>query len=133
MFGHLEKINGVLASQVGKAIGETIGSAPKINPTSKGTSDLLDELQILADATTPTTASGGILKAKGLSMEVDQPKLAKGRKVAILAASGVSRKDIQTLQTDLKKEKRSERNHCTVHRRNPLRQGDRHGDENLRQ
>jgi catalase len=104
MLGHLEKINGVLASQVGKAIGEAIDSAQKLKPTSKGTSDLPDELQILADATTPTTASGGILKAKGLSMEVDQPKLAKGRKVAILAAPGVSRKEIQTLQTALKKE-----------------------------
>ena len=105
MLGHLEKINGVLASQVGKAIGETIGSAPIPRPTSKGTSDLPDELQILEDATTPTTASGGILKAKGLSMEVDQPKLAKGRKVAILAAPGVSEKEIEMLQTDLKKEK----------------------------
>ena len=105
MLGHLEKINGVLASQVGKAIGETIGSAAIARPTSKGTSDLPDELQILEDATTPTTASGGILKAKGLSMEVDQPKLAKGRKVAIMVAPGVSKKEIEMLQTDLKKEK----------------------------
>ncbi|HEX3443273.1 MAG TPA: catalase [Chthoniobacterales bacterium] len=104
MLGHLEKINGVLASQVAKSLGETVSSAPKNYPTSKGTSDFPDELQILADATTPTTASGGILKAKGLSMEVDQPKLAKGRKVAILAAPGVSRKEIQLLQTELEKE-----------------------------
>ena len=102
MLGHLEKINGVLAAQVGKAIGETAGSAPK--PTSKGAADLPAELQILADATTPTTASGGILKTRGLSMEVDQPKLAKGRKVAILAAPGVSGAEIQLLQNELKKE-----------------------------
>jgi catalase len=104
MLGHLEKINGVLAAQVGKAIGEKVGSAPKAKPTSKGTSDLPDELQILADATTPTTASGGLLQTKGLSMEVGQPKLAKGRKVAILAAPGVSGAEIGMLQKELKKE-----------------------------
>jgi catalase len=105
MLGHLEKINGVLAAQVGKAIGENVGSTPTPKPTSQGTSDLPDELQILADATTPTTASGGILKAKGLSMEVDQPKLAKGRKVAILTAPGVSGKEIQMLLGELEKER----------------------------
>ena len=37
-------------------------------------------------------------------MEMDQPKLAKGRKVAILAAPGVQVADIAALQKRLKQE-----------------------------
>jgi catalase len=104
MLGHLEKINGVLAAQVGKALGESVGSLPKQKPTSKGTSDMPDELLVLAEAISPTTASGGILKATGLSMEEGQPKLAKGRKVAILVAPGVSTSEIASMEKALKKE-----------------------------
>jgi catalase len=104
MLGHLEKINGVLAVQVGKALGESVGSLPKQKPTSKGTGDMPDELLVLAEATSPTTASGGILKAMGLSMEEGQPKLAKGRKVAILVAPGVSTSEIALMERALKKE-----------------------------
>jgi catalase len=105
MLGHLEKINGVLAAQVAKAIGEKAGSSPNPKATSKGTADKPDELAILENATTPTTASGGLLKTKGLSMEVGQPKLAKGRKVAILVADGTATAEIVAMKTALDKAK----------------------------
>ena len=105
MLGHLEQINDVLAAQVAKAIGETVGKASKSPKTSKGTSDTPSEIDALADATTPTTASGGVLKAKGLSMEVNQPKLAKGRKVAILVGPGVAAGEIEAMKKKLDSEK----------------------------
>jgi catalase len=104
MLVHLEKINSVLGSQVAKAIGEK-PVAIKTKPTSKGTADIPDELQLLAEATTPTTASGGLQQTKGLSMEVDQPKLAKGRKVAILVVAGVAVNEVEMVQASLLKEK----------------------------
>jgi catalase len=104
ILGHLEKINDVLAAQVAKGIGEQAGATqPKSKlKTSKGTSDTPDELELLAQATTPTTASGGLLKTKGLSIEEDQPKLAKGRKVAILLAAGVAIDEVAKMQSALK-------------------------------
>jgi catalase len=103
MLDHLKKINNVLFEQVAKGIGEKVEPPPsKGKPkTSKGTSDMPDELTLLENATTPTTASGGVLKAKALSMEIDQPKLAKGRKVAILVAEGVALSDIEGMQSAL--------------------------------
>jgi catalase len=103
MLEHLEKINDVLAAQVAKGIGEKSGpkSSNSRSKTSKGTSDTPNELEVLESATTPTTASGGLLKAKGLSMEEDQPKLAKGRKVAILVAAGVAIDEIRAMQSAL--------------------------------
>jgi catalase len=106
MLEHLEKINEVLAAQVAKGIGEKAGAIPakSKSKTSKGTSDTPNELELLAKATTPTTASGGLLKAKGLSMEEDQPMLAKGRKVAILVAAGVAVDEVEAMQRALKAE-----------------------------
>jgi catalase len=106
MLGHLEKINDVLAAQVAKAIGEKVSTnAPKSSSkTSKGTADAPDELALLEKATTPTTASGGLLKTKGLSMEEDQPTLTKGRKVAILLAAGVDINDVAAMQKALRAE-----------------------------
>jgi catalase len=103
MLEHLEKINDVLAAQVAKAVGEKSGPKPSNSrsKTSKGTADTPSELDLLEEATTPTTASGGLLKAKGLSMEEDQPKLAKGRKVAILVAAGVAVDEIKAIQSAL--------------------------------
>ena len=100
---HLEKINDVLAVQVAKGIGEKAGATPLRSKwkTSNGTSDFPDELELLENATTPTTASGGLLKAKGLSMEKDQPKLAKGRKIAILVAAGVNIEEVGAMQKAL--------------------------------
>jgi catalase len=102
---HLEKINDVLAVQVANGIGEKGGATrPKSKAgTSKVTSDP-DELKLLEKAITPTTASGGLLKAKGLSIEEDQPKLAKGRKVAILVADGVAIDEVEAMQSALKAE-----------------------------
>jgi catalase len=107
MLEHLAKINDVLGAQVAKGIGEKV-SGSTIKPksdTSKGTSDAPDELGILAKANTPTTASGGLSRAKALSMELDQPKLAKGRKVAILVAAGVAIDEVEAMQSALKAEK----------------------------
>jgi len=61
---HLEKINDVLAVQVAKGIGEQAAATTHKakSKTSKGTSDTPDELELLEKATTPTTASGGLLK-----------------------------------------------------------------------
>jgi catalase len=107
MLEHLEKINDVLAAEVAKAIGEKVrATKPKSKTkTAKGTSDIPDELELLEKATTPTTASGGLLRAKGLSMEEDQPKLAKGRKVAILVATGVAIDEVGGMQSALQAEK----------------------------
>jgi catalase len=100
MLGHLLQINEVLAAQVGRVIGEEVSTSHSTaNP--KGTGDVPEQAMTLADATTPTTASGGILKTKGLSMEEDQPKLAKGRKVAILAATGVAVAEIEAMKAAL--------------------------------
>ena len=101
MLDHLLQINDVLAAQVGKAIGEVVGAGSKSPKTSKGTADLPLEVAPLDKAVTPTTASGGLLKAKGLSMEVDQPMLAQGRKVAILVAPGVAASDILAVKRKL--------------------------------
>src|ERR1700722_1795762 len=107
MLEHLEKINNVLAAQVAKTIGEKIGATVTTSHsrTSPGTSDLPSELALLEKATTSTTASGGLLKAKGLSMEKDQPNLPKGRKIAILVAAGVAIEEVEKMQSALKKEK----------------------------
>ena len=96
MLGHLEKINGVLASQVGAALGETTATAKP-----GGTADSVAETHALANATSPTTASGGAQQSKALSME-GQPASAKGRKVAILVAPGVDVGQVQSLQAALK-------------------------------
>ena len=104
MLGHLEKINDVLAAQVAGGIGEKERAAqpkPK-SQNSKEIPDTADELELLAQATTPTTASGGVLRTKGLSMEEHQPQLAKGRKVAILVASGVAIDEVVEMQSALK-------------------------------
>ncbi len=100
MLGHLTKINDVLAAQVGLALGESV---PTGHPTAEpgGTADKADEMQALAGATSPTTASGGVQKSPALSMEEDQPGTAKARKVAILAADGVDAAQVSALQTAL--------------------------------
>ncbi len=85
MLGHLEKINGTLASQVAAAIGEP--NQAKARPS--GTADSAAETEVLASATTPTTASGGVQSSTPLSMQKGQPVSARGRKVAILVAPGV--------------------------------------------
>ena len=101
MLGHLEKINGMLAAQVGMALGETTsGHAAAAKPG--GTSDSVEETNALASATTPTTASGGVQQSKALSMNGNQPHSAKGRKVAILVEAGVDASQVTAMQAALK-------------------------------
>lgn len=98
---HLAKINSVLFTQVAKGIGEKVEPPNAKVKTSKGTADKPDELSLLAEAVSPTSASGGITKTKGLSMEEDQPKIAKGRKVAILVADGTAFREVGAMQKAL--------------------------------
>lgn len=97
MLGHLEQINDVLAAQVGVALGETVGAAKP-----GGTADSATETQALADATSPTTASGGVQRTSGLSLLENQPGSARGRKAAILAAEGVDAAQVQAFREALK-------------------------------
>ncbi len=100
MLGHLVKINDALAAQVGAAIGETAqGSQAPAKPG--GTADSVEETRSLANATTPTTASGGVQKSKALSM-AGQPSSAKSRKVAILVEAGVDGTQVTAMQQALK-------------------------------
>ena len=100
MLGHLEKINPVLAAQIGAALGETVpGHAATAKPG--GTADSVEEAHALANATSPTTASGGIQASKALSME-GQPSSAKARKVAILVEAGVDGAQVEAMQEALK-------------------------------
>ena len=92
MLEHLRKINEVMASQVAYAIGEGTTSAKP-----SGSADSADETALLANATTPTTASGGVQKSKALSME-GQPTSAKGRMVAILVDEGVDMASVESAQ-----------------------------------
>ncbi|MDZ4718755.1 MAG: catalase [Roseiflexaceae bacterium] len=100
MLGHLQQINEVLAAQVALALGEAPQTShPTASPGS--TADSKDETALFTDATTPTSASGGLQRAKGLSMEEDQPLLPQGRKVAILAADGVADDQMSELVQEL--------------------------------
>ncbi len=103
MLGHLAQINGVLAAQVGIALGEKV-QTQQAGALPGGTADAPAEVQVLATATTPTTASGGLLRTSGLSLEIGQPRSVKGRKVAILAADGVNGAEVEALRSALKKE-----------------------------
>ncbi|MCB0061235.1 MAG: catalase [Caldilineaceae bacterium] len=97
MLEQLAKINEVLSAEVGHALGETMGKASR-----NGSMEM--DLDALADATSPTSASGGVEKTSGLSQETGQPKTPKGRKVAILGATGVSANDIKKIQDALNAE-----------------------------
>jgi catalase len=100
MLGHLEKINEVMAAQIGAALGETVaGRAAPAKPG--GTSDSVEETRALANATSPTTASGGAQQSKALSM-AGQPSSPKGRKVAILVEAGVDGAQVEAMQKALK-------------------------------
>ncbi|GGR03187.1 catalase [Deinococcus ruber] len=101
MLDHLERINEVLASQVALALGEPPRSKQTAEPGGAGSADSAAEAALLAKATTPTTASGKLQRAKALSQEEGQPKSAKGRKVAILAADGVNAAQVKAVQAAL--------------------------------
>ncbi|WP_339097362.1 catalase [Deinococcus sp. VB343] len=101
MLAHLQKINEVLAAQVAKGLGEKLPGQADVKPG--GQQDSASETALLAAATSPTSASGGLQKAKALSMEEGQPETAKGRKVAVLVADGVDAGGVKALQDALKK------------------------------
>ena len=103
MLGHLEVINGVLAAQVARALGEAIKSPGRAmkSPAKPGrTVDSTEETVALADATMVTTASGGVQMSKALSM-AGQPFGPKGIKVAILLEAGVDARQVAAMQDAL--------------------------------
>ena len=100
MVDHLARINKVLAAQVGRALGIAAATAhAKARPD--GTADAMAEVAVLADATSPTTASGGLMRTNGLSLIDGQPGSAKGRKVAILVAEGVNGAEVAAAKAAL--------------------------------
>jgi len=96
MLGHLQRINETLAAQVALELGEPVHTSHATAPPP-GTSDSAAQTAVLATATSPTTASGGLQRAKGLSLVDGQPGTPKGRQVAILAADGVSAAQVDAL------------------------------------
>ncbi|WP_394366289.1 catalase [Spirosoma terrae] len=99
MLGHLHQINEVLAGQVAAALGEP-ASNEQVPAEPRGTADSVVGAQRLADATSETTASGGVQRSKALSM-AQQPTSAKGRKVAILVSHGVDSQQVNALKEAL--------------------------------
>ena len=105
MLGNLAKINETMAAQIGLAIGEEMPeSQEKPAEIPSGTADSPTEIEILANAESPTTASGGLQKTSGLSQAEGQPQLPKGRKVAILTGKGSFTKCIETMMEKLEAE-----------------------------
>ena len=98
MLENLAKINETLAAQIGLALGEPM---PKSQGKPSGTADSASEIELLATAESPTTASGGVQKTSGLSQAEGQPTLPSGRKVAILTGKGSFTKCIETMQEKL--------------------------------
>jgi len=87
MLESLQTINETLAAVVAATLGETLpgdGTLPE-----------------LADAVSPTSASGGVSASKALSM-AGQPGSPKARKVAILVEAGVDVAQVEALQAALK-------------------------------
>ncbi len=111
MIGHLLKINDKLAAQVALALGEMMPTDQATNsadPSAKnktakpnGTADSLEETAVLANATSQTSASGGLQRTKGLSMAETPKTSLKGRKIAVLAADGVAADQINALKEAL--------------------------------
>ena len=101
MLAHLHQINTTLAAQVALELGEPT-HAGHATATPNGTADSTAQTAVLAHATSKTSASGGLQRTKGLSLEEGQPRTPKGRKVAILAADGVNGEQVQMLLRLLK-------------------------------
>jgi catalase len=100
MIGNLAQINDVLASQVAAALGESaMVTTAHVKPS--GTADSLTETQALANATSETTASGGVQSSSALSMEKSSPVSPKGRKVAILVEAGVDVAQVKSIVSAL--------------------------------
>jgi catalase len=100
MLDHLYQINDVLGAQVALALGIPPRTThPTVPPP--GTVDSPTQAAVLADATSVTSASGGLQQAKGLSEVTGQPLTPKGRQVAILAADGVDATQVSTMMAAL--------------------------------
>ncbi|GAB4020411.1 catalase [Spirosoma koreense] len=97
MIKHLQQINGMLADQVAAALGE-----PAMDGLARGSADSVQGARKLAEATSETTASGGLQTSKALSME-GQPGGPKGRKIAILVVDDRAVDQIIALKKALKK------------------------------
>ncbi len=95
MIEHLRRINAVLGDQVAAALGE-------MDPAGPLPSDA-ELTGLLRGAVTPPTASGGLTQASGLSMVTGNTALpsVRGRTVAVLAADGVNKGDIDALKAAL--------------------------------
>ncbi len=98
MLQQLANINSVMATQIGAAIGETLPGFKAVPPG--GTSDSAEETRALAEATSPTSASGGRQSSAALSMQ-NQPGSPKGRKIAILVEVGVNGSQVSAMQQAL--------------------------------
>ena len=103
MVNHLMEINEMLAEQVAAALGELdMVSAGKEAAKARGTADSVAGAKSLANATSETTASGGVQQSKALSME-GQPTSPKGRKVAILVNDAIDAKQVAEVVAALTK------------------------------
>ena len=94
-----------------KANGQANGATKKASTNGAklakpdGTADSVEETAVLVDAVSPTSASGGLERTSGLS-QVNSPLntgLVKGRKIAILAAEGVSAQQVEAVKAAAKK------------------------------
>lgn len=90
----LRQVNETLASQVAFALGEAPLRSETAEPGSQ--QDSAAEVALLADAISPTSASGELQSTKGLSQLSGQPRSAAGRKVALLAAPGVDAQQVES-------------------------------------
>jgi catalase len=103
MLMHLEQIKHVLAEQVAIALGEK--AIPKPTDTNaaipNGTADSTAETAVLAQAISETSASGGLQRTSGLSMEESPKNAIQGRKIAVLVSDGVMASQIESLKQNL--------------------------------
>ena len=128
MLGNIAQINETMAAQIALALGEVVPAPadrynadanqpgnsvspktasqknktkPESKPKPGGTANSNAETNVLAEATSPTSASGGVQKTAGLSLLVGQPQSPKARKVAILVAPGVDSVSVKAMQKKL--------------------------------
>lgn len=106
MLAHLAHINDSLASQVAVTLGEKVPSNGKVSELFTGLPPMA--LAGLTDgASAPTsapTASGGLQRTSGLSMEESPKNSIKTRKVAIMVADGVAGAQVVAIKAALKAE-----------------------------
>ena len=100
MLNHLHQINNVLGAQVALALGEAPRTAHPTAPPP-GTAESNAQTTVLANATSATSASGGLQRTRGLSEVEGQPMTPKGRQVAILAADGVDGTQVEAMMAAL--------------------------------